>query len=102
MDTVSATLIVMSALSIVMTVALIIVTIIQAIILQNVSRITQELTREALIIIARMDERVTRTHDIMADLISLKQEHIKLTEAVFRNLKGMPPRQQPVTSGVVE
>lgn len=91
MDMMTATLIVMSALSIVMTVALIVVTIVQAVILQNVSRITQELARETLLIIARMDERVTRTHDIMEQLIALKQQHITLTEAVFRTIKRPTP-----------
>lgn len=84
MDTTSIILIVMSVFSLVMTGALIVVTIIQAIVLQNVSRSTQKLAAETFQIIARMDERFSRTSALMEDLVDLKKKHVQLTEYVLR------------------
>lgn len=84
MDTTSIILIVMSVFSLVMTGALIVVTIIQAIVLQNVSRSTQKLASETFQLIARMDERFSRTSALMEDLVDLKKKHVQLTEYVLR------------------
>lgn len=84
MDTTSIILIVMSVFSLLMTGALIVVTIIQAVVLQNVSRSTQKLAAETFQIIAKMDDRSSRTASLMEDLVDLKKKHVQLTEYVLR------------------